>query len=410
MMSDSWLQEYILLAFRIHKVVQASYGSPFVEAYYGPEQWRQQVDAEPETTATDLVRQAITLKDSLPAQGFSSQRTIYLGKHVKAMETLCRKLCGETFTLADTARNCLDISPTWTPEEQFEQAHALYEAVLPRTGNLAKRLQAFKASLAFPLGQLDVLKSVIEQAFAEAQKRTSAFIALPAGETIDILYFSEKEYDAAARYQGHYRTRIEMNVAATAAQFSRLFDHKVCHEGYPGHHTEYVLKEQYLYQKQGCIEQSIVLTLCPQCVLTEGIAMMAHEMIFSPGEAEQWITERVYRLLHIDVDVTVLLRLRQASEMLQYVWDNALMLLDEGRPEQEVVQYCSRRILLTEDRVAQIVAHLRHPIWGLYNLTYAAGQNAMRPWLQGSDKVAIFRRFLTEQLVPSQLTENALPF
>lgn len=409
-MSETWLQEYIFLAFRIHKVVKTTYGSQFVEAYYGPEQWRQQVDAEPETAAADLVSQAITLADALPAQGFSSRRAIYLGKHVKAMETLCRKLCGETLSLADTARNCLDISPAWTPEEQFEQAYALYEAVLPGAGNLAERLQAFRASFAFPLGQADMLEGIIEQAFAEARKRTSDLIALPAEEMIEIQYFSEKEYDAAARYQGNYRTRIEMNVAATAAHLSRLFDHKVCHEGYPGHHTEYVLKEQYLYQRQGCIEQSIVLTLCPQCVITEGIAMMAHEMIFFPGEAEQWIIERVYRSLQKDIDATVLLRLRQASEMLQYVWDNALMLLDEGRPEQEVVQYCSRRILLAEDRTAQIVAHFKHPIWGLYNLTYAAGQKLMQPWLQGPDKVAIFHRFLTEQLLPSQLAENALPF
>jgi hypothetical protein len=29
-MSDSWLQKYILLAFRIDKVVQAAYGSQFI--------------------------------------------------------------------------------------------------------------------------------------------------------------------------------------------------------------------------------------------------------------------------------------------------------------------------------------------------------------------------------------------
>lgn len=196
-----------------------------------------------------------------------------------------------------------------------------------------------------------------------------------------------------------------MNVSATAAYLSRLFDHKVCHEAYPGHHTEYVLKEQNLYQQQGYIEQSLVLTLCPQCVITEGIAMMAHEMIFSPGEAEQWIVDHVYRFLRKDVDATVLLRLRQASEMLYGVWDNALLMLGEGRPEEEIVQYFSKHMLLAEDRATQMVAYLKRPVSGLYQLTYASGQKLLRPWLQGPDKVAVFRHFLTEQIYPSSLVQ-----
>ena len=103
-MSDDWMREYVLLAFRIHRVVQAAYGSPFVEAYYGPLEWRQQAESEQEMTSTNLVRQTMTLADALPAQGFTSQRASYLAKHVIAMETLCRKLCGETFTLEEEAK------------------------------------------------------------------------------------------------------------------------------------------------------------------------------------------------------------------------------------------------------------------------------------------------------------------
>lgn len=87
-----WLQEYIFLAFRLHKVVQTIYGSPFVEEYWGPPAWREQVEKEPEMTAADLVRQAIMLADSLSAQGFAQNREAYLGKHFRAMETLARKL------------------------------------------------------------------------------------------------------------------------------------------------------------------------------------------------------------------------------------------------------------------------------------------------------------------------------
>ncbi|MGZ3615444.1 MAG: hypothetical protein ACXWOL_00570 [Ktedonobacteraceae bacterium] len=408
-MSETWLHDYILLAFRIHRLVQIAYDCPFVEEYYGPPELRTQAESEQEPKAADLVRQTMMLGDALPAQGFASNRIVYLGKHVKAMEMLCRKLCGEHFSLKEEAEFCLDIHPEWTPEEEFEKAHALYEKVLPGKGSLAESLRTYRAELAYPEEHMNDLSQSIDMAFAEARRRTSSFIELPDGEAIEIQYLAEWEYDAAAYYKGNFRTQIVMNVASTATYISRLFDHKVCHEGYPGHHTEYGLKEQYLYLDGGYIEQSICLTLCPQCVIQEGIAMLAHEMIFADGEAEQWIEENIYRPLHKDIDAIVLLRLRQASQLLGSVWDNAALLLDDGRSEQEVAHYFTKYMLLAEDRAAQMVAHLKHPIWGRYELMYANGQKLMRPWLQGTDRHAVFRRFLTEQFTPSQLEGNTLP-
>ena len=408
-MSETWLQEYIFLAFRLHKAVETIYGSPFVEEYWGPPAWREQVEAEPEMTAADLVRQAMTLADALPAQGFAPNRVAYLGKHVRAMETLARKLCGETFTLAEEAARCLDIHPIWTPEAQFEQAHALYETVLPGIESLAERLRAYKAGIACPPEQTNLLPGFVDLAFAEARKRTSSLVELPDGETIDIQYLPEWEHEAAAYYRGNYRTQIVINAAATAISLSRLFDHKVCHEGYPGHHTDYVLKEQHL-ARRGYTEQTLYLMLVPQCVISEGIAMVAHEMIFFEGEAEHWIAEQMDRLFHKEVDAKALLRLRQASDMLEGVWSNAAMLLDEGRSEAEVTQYFVKHMLLPEDRSSSYIAFLKHPLYGLHvALTYGNGQKLVRRWLQGPDRVAVFHRFLTEQWTPSQLAGNALP-
>ena len=408
-MSEIWLQEYIFLAFRLHKAVETAYRSPFVEEYWGPSAWREQVETEPEMTAADLVRQATTLADALPAQGFAPNRVTYLGKHLRAMETLARKLCGETFTLAEGAARCLDIHPMWTPEAQFEQAHALYETTLPGTGSVAERLRAYQAGVACPPEQTHLLPGLVDLAFAEARKRTRSLVELPDGETIDIQYLPEWEHEAAAYYLGNYRTHIVINTAAAATSLSRLFDHKVCHEGYPGHHTDYVLKERHL-ARRGYIEQTLYLTLVPQCVISEGIAMVAHEMIFSEGEAEHWIAEQMDRLFHREVDAQALLRLRQASDMLEGVWGNAAMLLDEGRSEAEVAQYFVKYMLLPEDRATSYIAFLKHPLDGLHvALTYGNGQKLVRRWLQGPDREAVFHRFLTEQWTPSQLAANALP-
>lgn len=66
--------------------------------------------------------------------------------------------------------------------------------------------------------------------------------------------------------------------------------------------------------------------------------MVAHEMIFSEAEAEHWIVEQMDRLFNREMDAKALLHLRQASDLLQGVWGNAAMLLDEGRSEAEVAQ------------------------------------------------------------------------
>jgi hypothetical protein len=248
-----------------------------------------------------------------------------------------------------------------------------------------------------------MLPQFIDLAFAEARERTRRLIELPAGETFDIECRPDWKHEGAAYYRGNYQTRIVMNLAATATSLSRLFDHKVCHEGYPGHHTEYILKEQHVYRQQGYVEQSLLLSLCPQCVIQEGIATTAHEIIFAVGEAEQWLVEHICRPLNLDVDPLVLLRLRQASHMLEGVWHNTAILLDEGRPDQEVAQYFTRYMLLPEDSARNMVTLLKHPIWGRNQLTYASGYRLMQRHLQGPDRIAVFQRFLTEQITPSQL-------
>ncbi len=386
-----------------------TYECPFVEEYWGPTAWRTQVEAEPEVASADLVRQAMSLTESLPVQGFVPNRMTYLGKQLKAMETLARKLCGETFRLAQEASLCLDISPVWNPETQFEQAHSLYESILPAGESLAERLRSYTTSVACPPEQVHLLPTFVDLAFAEARKRTTKFIELSVDERIDIQYLPQWEHEAAAYYRGNYQTHIVINTAAAATSLSRLFDHKVCHEGYPGHHTEYILKEQHL-ARHGYLEQTFYLTLVPQCVMSEGIATVAHEMIFSEGEAERWIAEQLSHFLHHEVDALALLRLRQASDMLGGVWENAAMLLDEGYPEAEVAQYFIKYMLLPADRAISYVALLKHPLHGLHlALAYGNGRRLVRRWLQGADRETIFRRFLTEQWTPSQLTGNILP-
>lgn len=405
-MSEQWLQDYMLLAFRIDKIARSAYNSEFVESYYGPPEWKEMVDAEPVLTPNQLVRQAMSLADSLAAQAFPVNRATYLGKQLRAMETICRKWRGETFPLQEEIERCLDVHLDWTPETVFEKAHALHDEILPGSGGLKERVEAWRKQVALPQEYSRELDSFILAALAEARKRTLTLTTFPERETIDLHLVPDWEHEGAAYYEGNYRSYIKINLTTAAKNLARLFDHLICHEGYPGHHTEYILKEQHVYRQQGYVEQTAYLTLCPQCVISEGIAMMAHEMVFAPGEAEQWIAEHVYAAFHIEVDPQALLHMRQATEMLEGVLGNAMLLLGEGKPDAEVARYFTKYMFYSEEIASRMVDFLKQPVTALSGLSYQCGQALMRPFLQGQDRVSVFRRLLTEQVTPSQLASS----
>jgi hypothetical protein len=75
--------------------------SPFVDYYYGPPAWKAQIATEPLPLAPALLRQALDLAEVISRLELSPQRMTFLRKQVLAMQTICQKLCGETFTLEE---------------------------------------------------------------------------------------------------------------------------------------------------------------------------------------------------------------------------------------------------------------------------------------------------------------------
>jgi len=362
-MSEQWYKDYALLAFRIDKAIHKFTDSPYVDAYYGPPEWKTMVETEPERPAADLVRSAMTLAGSLPAQGFDAQHVTYLGKQVLALETLCRKLNGETFALEDEVQRLYDIRPARIPETLFEQAHAIFDEVLPGDGSIFERRLALRRKYELPREKMGLLVGIMEQMMGEVCRRTQAFVELPEGEAIEIQVVSDKHYGGACWYLGNYRSHIDVNTDLPVSLNSLV--NLVCHEGYPGHHTEAILKEQQLYRQRGHIDQAIVLLMSPHCLISEGIATLASEMIFAPGEIERWLAEQVYPKVGIETDDIDIMKLERAKELLEGVWGNAAFLLYEGRPDAEVMQY----MLIPEEEVPKYVEFLKVPFAESYVFT-----------------------------------------
>jgi hypothetical protein len=405
--SEQWFREYVLLAFRIDKAIRKFSESRFVDSYFGPPEWKAAVEAEAEMPAAELVRGAMALADSLSAQGFEAHRATYLEKQVTALETVCRKLNGETFSLEDEVQRCFDIRPTWTPESEFEQAIALFDEALPGEGSIVERQLALRQRYELAHEKSGLLVGLMQRALVEARRRTLAFVDLPEGEGIELQTVSDKIFGGENWYLGNYRSRVELNTDLPT-NGAWLVD-VMCHEGYPGHHTEFVIKERHLYRERGYMEQAIAPIIGPQSVISEGIATMAREMIFTPEEAEHWASEQLYPEAGIEPVQLDIVKLHRAGELMQGLEGNAAFLLHEGRPDEEVAQYLMKHSLESDrQRIQKELDFLKDPFREAYIFTYFYGKRLMQPWLQGADRLAVFRRFLKEQFYPSELVKEEI--
>jgi hypothetical protein len=404
-MHEQWFREYVLLAFRMDKVIRKFTESRFVDYYYGPPEWKTEAEAEAERSPSELVRDAMALEDALAEQGFEAHRATYLEKQVVALETVCRKLNGETFSLEEEVQRCFDIHPERIPESQFEQGLALLDEVLPGDGSLPDRFQGWRKRYQLAQEKSGLLLNFMQRAAAEARRRTQVFVGLPADEGIEMQTVSDQVFLGENWYLGNYRSRVELNTDLPT-DLNGLLDF-MCHEGYPGHHTEFVLKEQRLFRERGYLEQAISPIIGPQSVISEGIATSACEMIFTPEEAEQWLAEHMYPEAGIEPAPIDIAKLRKAGELLDYpVGGNAAFLLHEGRSDEEVIHYLIKYSMLPDEEALKFLEYLKVPFQQAYIFTYFYGRQLMKPWLQGPDKWNAFRRFLTEQVYPSELVKE----
>ncbi len=318
----------------------------------------------------------------------------YLRGQLVGLETLARKLAGEEIAYADEVERCYAIRPQRVPEERFEESHRALDEVLPPDGALAERYQRWREGDVVPA---DKIEAVLQTLNARLRERTLELLGLPEGEEAEIELVTGEHWSAYNYYLGGLRSRVAVNtdVAVNASNVGIL----VAHELYPGHHTEHAWKEQLLYVERGELEEAVIMYGTPQCVIGEGIAELAIEIVVEDHDA---FVAEVLGEAGIGYDADVGRQIRQAKKPLEHVVDNAAVLLhEEGASPEEAKAYIQRWALVSEKRAQQNVDFVMDPIGRSYIVTYAHGYDLCRAWV--GDDPARFKRLLTEQLLPADL-------
>jgi hypothetical protein len=375
-------EQYLELCLRLGRHIDG-----LVDAYYGPAEIAERIDAEELREPATLIEDAGGLLASVDDDWLRAQ--------LVGLETVARKLAGEEIPYEDEVERCYGVRPAWVAEESFEAAHRELDEVLPGSGPLAERYQAWREGEAL---QGDAIASVFDAVTDDFRSRTASLFELPEGESIEVDYVSDEPWTAFNYYQGGLRSRIAVNtdVPMTPDILVML----VTHEAYPGHHTEHSWKEQIHVREGGRLEESALMVGTPSSLIGEGIAELASEILL--GDDRERVTAAHVEGTGVRYDADLSRAVNEAKIPIGHVGGNvALLIHKRGASEEEALEYSMRWGLSSPRRAKQSVRFVTDPVWGSYITTYTDGYELCRRWVDGDP--ARFKRLLTEQLTPADL-------
>lgn len=386
---------YLILALNLDRHFEG-----FVDAYFGPPELKDQAHASEPRPLEALAGAVRQLQAAIAASNGDSQRRDFLARQTRAMAAVIRNLSGEPLQFVEEVESYFDITPKMMDESVFEAAHAEMDHLLPGSGSLVERMTAWKKRL--ELAPARILP-VFDLARRETRRRTQALFDLPSGEDLSLHLVKDEPWSAYNWYLGDYRSRIDLNTDLPVR--ANLAMPLLAHEAYPGHHTEHAIKEHLLYRRQNRPEHAIQLLLAPECVLSEGIADNAQDVIFDDAALAAFLRDELYPLACLsDVDVEQQTRLAKTTRTLRWVSGNAALLLHrDKRPPDEVQQYIERYSLGTPKEAMQTMKFIQNPLFRSYIFNYSMGKELLAPLLAGPDGTNNFRRLLSEPFTPTQV-------
>jgi hypothetical protein len=394
---DNFGCSYLQLVLEIDKHIDG-----YIDAYYGPVDLKTAVAATDKKDPVALLDNVAQLQAAIPQA--DSQRADYLTAALRAIDCTLRLLKGEPLAYTEEVSRLYDISPEPVAESRFEAAHRELDTLLPGRGSLAGRIEARRQRYFVRKAQILPL---LELARAETRRRTAELVDLPDDEGVEIRLATNQPWGAYNWYLGNGRSLIEFNTDVPTSALGLLST--FAHEGYPGHHTESLLKEAHLYRQKGYAEQAAMLLHSPAAVIAEGIATHAVEIIFPDDSHHQWTCDVLLPQAGIESEETAvqMARIAQASHQLRYVSGNAALRYHSGELSQEqTIDYIQTYGLATPERAAKSFGFLSHPLFRSYIFTYTQGYDLIEQATSDAERTTLFRSLLTDQILPSQLRDQ----
>lgn len=214
-------------------------------------------------------------------------------------------------------------------------------------------------------------------------------------------------YNANNCYLGEFRSRLDINTDLPLHITELVY--LIAHEGYPGHHTEFSVKESRLAREQNRLEHCISIINAPSCVVSEGIATRALPTLMTDEEQIAWHAEELFPTAgfgHLDArhEHTISAVVAPHGKLAGAHGNAILLMHDEGAGEDEVAAHLQRYGLLSPEEARKEVEFIGNPLFRSYIFTYRYGGELLDGLFAAQDdRDQWFTRLLTEPVTPSQI-------
>jgi hypothetical protein len=381
----------------------------YIDAYYGPPDWQAAAKAAPRSLA-DLAKAADELSrrtasiETASTDRMEQRRRAFLLAQLKAAQTRLRMLQGEKLSFADEAEGLFGVRPELKPLSAYDPVLAQIETLVPGTGALSDRVDAFQNRFTIPK---DRLEPVFRATIDECKRRTGEHIPLPADEKFTLEFVTGKSWSGYNWYKGKATSLIQVNTDLPI-RLSRAVD-LGCHEGYPGHHVYNLLLERALARERGWTEFTVYPLYSPQSLIAEGTANYGIELAFPGPERLRYEAEALYPLAGLSAAAAPqYLALQDAMQALAGARFTIARDYLEGRLSREQAIELTRRYqLVSRPRAEQSIAFTDQ--YRSYVINYGLGLDMVRAHIEaaGEDpdaRWAKMTRILSEPTLPQDLT------
>ena len=187
----------------------------------------------------------------------------------------------------------IERQPTALEKEQERLIDEL-DALLPGRGSLPFRVASLQARHMVPL---DKREEVFQRALVACREATTDIWSLPADETLTI----EWTRDVSSpwhRYLGNNQSNLQINPLTIGFAGSML--DVACHEGYPGHHVQFLLASASYAGAEMPVEEQLLLLRSPEGVLREAAADYAIRLAFTTQERLAFERDVLFPLAGLD--------------------------------------------------------------------------------------------------------------
>ncbi|HEX6640842.1 MAG TPA: hypothetical protein VF215_06995 [Thermoanaerobaculia bacterium] len=384
-------------------LAMGEHDADYVDSYYGPPEWREEVRAA-KLSLDAIHSSAIELRERLTSISEESLRLDYLRRQTDALIARAEMLGGRRFTFDEESKALYDAVAPTHGEDYFRALNTAIDRELPGSGDLAARVEAFRAQFVIPREKLD---AVFSAAIDVCRTMTMAHMPLPDGESFTVEYVNGKSWSGYNWYQGGYRSLIQVNTDLPI-YIDRAID-LACHEGYPGHHVYNALLEKTLVRERGWVEFSVYALFSAQSLIAEGSANYGIDVAFPANERVAMEQETLFPIAGLDATrAAQYYRVYDLISRTGYAGNEAARQYLDGRiTAEQAAEWLTTYALMEPARARQRVKFFDQ--YRSYVINYNLGKDLVRDHVErrsGGDaekRWQVFAELLSSPRLPSGL-------